>query len=60
MTWRFCSSIDKDLNKKGFCYITKECRRKIIIEKCRAKTLFCSWGDIACLEKWEVLDKKIQ
>ena len=60
-TWRICSE-DKDGSEKdlkGFCYIDKECRINWI-KQCRPKPLFCPWGDIPCLRRYKLLDKKLK
>jgi len=59
--WRFCR-LELDgptLNEKGLCFQDQECRtRKRILRKkeiqCRNKTLFCKWGDISCLKKYNI------
>jgi hypothetical protein len=57
--WRICN-IAKDGQEKaykGFCYISKECQKRIFKDACRPKPLFCAWEDIPCILKYE-LDKK--
>lgn len=64
--WRFCST-DLDgaaLNRKGMCYISLECRtRKTIFgnekKECRNAPLFCAWGDIACMDSYNIFNKII-
>jgi len=59
MNWRFCSSIDNELNKKGFCYITKKCKSKFIGKKCKKEILFCAWGDFDCYYRYSLHEKKL-
>jgi len=59
MTWRFCSVIDKDLNNKGFCFITKKCKDKFIGKKCKKHTLFCAWEDLDCHSLYGLKDKRL-
>lgn len=56
--WRVCSEIldGPEKHQKGFCYISQECKKK----KCRPLPLFCAWGDIVCMDKWKLLDKKLR
>ena len=61
--WRFCSTqrdgVDK--NKKGFCYIDKECKNRFLQKrKCRQVPLFCAWGDVECMEKYGLFNKVIR
>lgn len=64
--WRFCSERfdGQEFADKGICFIAQECReRKTILNniksECRNKQLFCVWGDIECMMKYKILDKKI-
>lgn len=64
--WRFCSAtLDGEANhRKGICYESQECRtRKTIFGnervECRGLLLFCAWGDVACLDKYEIFEKVI-
>lgn len=64
--WRFCSR-EKDgeeLHRKGFCYVSQECRtRKTILgnekSECRQLPLFCAWGDIECMDRYNIFNKVI-
>lgn len=64
--WRFCS-LDKDgaeKAKQGMCYISQECHyRKTILgnekEECRQAPLFCKWGDIECMDRYNIFNKII-
>ena len=64
--WRFCS-LDLDgpeLARKGFCYISQECRfRKTIFgnekSECRQAPLFCAWSDMECVDRYGILNKVI-
>ena len=60
-SWRFCSKeLDGiELDKKGFCYITKECRKKLWWYDCRKKQYYCAWGDIDCMQVNDLLGRKI-
>lgn len=61
MTWRFCSADrDGEFAQKGLCYWHKECKSRFLRpKKCRRKLLHCSWGDVACMNKWKILEKTI-
>ena len=57
MDWHFCQEeLDgPDYHHKGICYVAQECRyRKTVFgntrSECRNKILFCSWGDIECMQ----------
>lgn len=64
--WRFCD-LDHDgpdNTKKGFCYISQECRYRSTIfgnqkEECRNAPLFCAFTDIACMDRYEIFSKVI-
>lgn len=64
--WRWCKS-DKDgevYDKKGMCYWSQECRfRKTIFgnekSECRPVLLHCAWGDISCMDKYDIFSKII-
>jgi hypothetical protein len=57
--WRICNLAKDGAEKsfKGFCYITKECQKRIFKDACRPKPLFCQFSDVNCMMKYE-LDKK--
>lgn len=65
MVWRFCSErLDgPDYHHKGLCYQAQECRtRKFLFgtkKECRVKVLLCSWGDIECMSKYNLMDRII-
>ena len=60
-TWNFCRE-ERDgpeLHGKGICFQDQECRyKKTLIgrtkSECRNKVLFCKWGDIPCLKKYNI------
>lgn len=64
--WRFCRA-DKDgetYHRKGFCYQSQECRFKKTIfgndkSECRALLLHCSWGDVECMDKYDIFSRSI-
>jgi len=65
--WEFCREDlhGPDFHQKGFCWIAEECRyRKTIFNntknECRPITLFCKWGDIECLYKYDIFSMKIK
>ncbi len=53
--FRYCS-LDKDGQKyagKGFCRISQLCIKKFLRkEKCKPDPMFCEFGDIDCLKKY--------
>jgi len=64
--WHFCREElhGPELNEKGMCYVDQECRyRRTIFGKkkseCRNKNLFCKWGDIQCMRKYNIFFNKI-
>ena len=58
--WRFCrAELDgPELHEKGMCFQDQECRTKKVLfrtkEECRPKPLFCGWGDIPCLKRYNL------
>lgn len=53
-----------ELNEKGQCYQDLECRykKRFLLKKkkqCRNKVLFCKWGDISCLRKYNIFFSEI-
>jgi hypothetical protein len=61
-TWRVCKR-EKDnptLHLKGLCYIEKQCKKRFLHTVCKNKQLFCPWGDLTCMEKYELLDKRLR
>ena len=61
--WRFCSEhLDgPEKHRTGLCYVSQECRKKWLHkEECRPVPLHCVWGDIECMERYKLFDKKIR
>ena len=61
--WRFCSEHIDGPGKGllGFCYSSQECRKKWLRkEECRKILLMCKWGEIECMKKYKLFDKKIR
>ena len=64
--WRRCSA-DKDLParvNKGECYVSQECRTRTpwysgVKTECRRLDLFCAWGDIECMVKYDTFNNVI-
>ncbi len=61
-TWRICSlEMDKpELNRKGFCYVEKWCKDQLFGKKCKNEQLHCAWGDLVCMEKYKLFDKRLR
>lgn len=65
--WHFCrAELDgPSLDEKGVCYQDQECRykKKTLFsrrkEECRPKVIFCEWGAVPCLKKYNVFFNKI-
>jgi hypothetical protein len=64
--WKFCTAelYGESVHHKGICYDSQECRyRKTLFgrtkSECRDKLLFCEWGDIDCLIRYDILDNII-
>ena len=55
--WRLCDQRDLDQGKKGWCYITLECKKSLFGKKKRNKLLHCAYGDENCFRK-HLFDKK--
>ena len=63
MVWRRCKAVTdgEKYALKGECFIAKECKKRFWKkDKCRKKVLFCAWGDIECMLKWNTLDSYIK
>ena len=60
MSWRLCSEMDGDYDNTGFCFTTKECKRKAILFKtCRPLIHYCKFADRKCYSKWGLAGKKL-
>lgn len=64
--WKFCRAElhGPVYDRKGHCYIDQECRFRETIfgnekKECRPKTLFCKWGDVQCLERYNIFFNNI-
>lgn len=64
--WKFCTQElhGNEYHHKGLCYDSQECRhRKTLFgrkkSECRDTMLFCTWGDITCMVKFDLLDNVI-
>jgi hypothetical protein len=49
-----------ELNRKGFCYVEKWCKDQLFGQKCKNEQLHCPWGDLACMEKYKLFDKRLR
>ncbi len=64
--WRRCD-LDHDgeqYARKGECYQSQECRTGTTIlrntrTECRPLILFCAWGDLACMDKYNTMNMVI-
>lgn len=64
--WKFCRAElhGDNYHHKGICYVSQECRYRRTIfrnvkSQCRNKMLFCPWGDVNCMVKYDLLDNII-
>ena len=60
--WRHCEERfdGVEMHRKGFCYISKECKKRLIGKKCRRLPLFCAYGDLECFDKYKLFNKKLK
>lgn len=61
MAWRNCDEKDdKQYYRKGFCFITKKCKKVLLRKKCIRHTHFCKYGDEKCFDLWRLWDKVLR
>lgn len=61
--WRFCNELldGPGKHRKGMCYISQLCKKKSLgREECKADPFFCAWGNLQCMEKHDIFNKKIR